>query len=193
MQHARSAVLRLVFSLALLAAVEGPRVAAQASPAPSPPAAKPRQSVHGKLQSVEKRLSALVMTADDGQRMVWKFPAPLVADAGERFKPGDSMIVIYRQLGPSTKRVTAVAFPGAASTPTYVNYSGDRVTLRSAPLGADGECSPMPADPQQEVTIPREGTAELPDGCWCCTTAGDACVPANKTGIGRALLVNCFE
>jgi hypothetical protein len=192
MQHVRSGVAGLaVFAAVLLAGVEAPRVAAQAAPSPSPAPAKPRQSVHGTLQSVEKRLSALVMTTEDGQRMVWKFPAPVVADA-QQFKPGDRMIVIYRQLGPSTKRVTAVAFPGAAATPTYVNYSCDRVTLRSAPM-VDGECSPTPTDPQQEITIPREGTAELPDGCWCCTTAGDACIPANKTGIGRALLVNCFE
>src|SRR5262245_60252417 len=104
MHHARSGLLRLaIFSVAFVAGVEAPRVAAQASPSPAPSPAsspaslRPRQSVHGKLQSVEKRLSALVMTTDDGQRMVWKFPSAVVADA-ERFKPGDHMIVIYRQV-----------------------------------------------------------------------------------------------
>jgi hypothetical protein len=188
MRAVRSSVVRI--ALAALAVAMGSRelhAAQAASPAPD----RPRKSVYGKLQSVEKRLSALVMVTDEGQRMVWKFNKELVADA-EQFKPGDRMIVIYRQLGPSTKRVTAVAFPGSASSPTYVNYSGDRVTLRSAPL-VDGACPAVAAEPLQEITIPREGTAELPDGCWCCTTAGDACTPANKTGVGRALLVNCFE
>jgi hypothetical protein len=188
MRAPRSSVVRMVLAgLALVAGAREVPAAQAASPAPD----QPRKSVYGKLQSVEKRLSALVMTTDDGKRMVWKFDKALIADA-EQFKPGQRMIVIYRQIGPSTKRVTAVAFPGAAATPTYVNYSGDRVTLRAAPL-VDGACAPVAPEPVQEITIPREGTAELPDGCWCCTTAGDACTPGNKTGVGRALLVNCFE
>jgi hypothetical protein len=185
----------VVFGLGLLMGTEPPRADAQASPAPSSPASpapsRPRKSVYGKLQSVEKRLSALVMLTDDGKRMVWKFEKALIAEA-EQFKPGDRMIVIYRQLGLSDKRVTAVAFPGTAETPTYVNLTTERVTVRSAPL-VDGACPFLGDSVVQEITIPRGGIAELADGCWCCTSAGDACVPGNKTGVGRALLANCFE
>jgi hypothetical protein len=182
-------------ALGLLLGTEPPRAAAQAAPSPAPQASaaptRARKSVYGKLQSVEKRLSALVMTTDDGQRMVWRFDKALIAEA-ERFKPGDPMIVIYRQLGPSDKRVTAVAFPGTAAVPTYVNLTTDRVTVRSAPF-VDGACPLINDGPLQEITIPRGGVVEVADACWCCTTAGDACVPANKTGVGRALLANCFE
>jgi hypothetical protein len=179
----------VVFGLGLAVGGESSRAAAQASPSPAP--ARPKKSVYGKLQSVEKRLSALVMVADDGQRLVWKFEKDLITEA-EQFKPGDAMIVIYRQLGPSTKRVTAVAFPGTATTPTYVNLTSERVTLRSAPL-VDGACGLLSEGPVHEITIPRGGIAEVADGCWCCASAGDACVPGNKTGVGRALLANCFE
>jgi hypothetical protein len=181
----------VVFGLGLLLATEPPPAAGQASPVPPSPPARPRTSVYGKLQSIEKRLSALVMLTDDGQRMVWRFDQALVAEA-EAFKPGDPMIVIYRQLGPSDKRVTAVAFPGTASTPTYVNLTTERVTVRSAPF-VEGACPLINENPVQEVTIPRGGIAEVADGCWCCASAGDACVPSNKTGVGRALLANCFE
>jgi hypothetical protein len=177
----------VVFGLGLAVGDEPSRAAAQASP--SPP--RPKKSVYGKLQSIDKRLGALVMVADDGQRLAWKFESALIAEA-EQFKPGDSMIVIYRQLDLSDKRVTAVAFPGTATTPTYVNLTGERVTVRSAPL-VDGACGLLSEGPFQEITIPRGGIAELADGCWCCASAGDSCVPGNKTGVGRALLANCFE
>ncbi len=178
-----------VLVLGLGASGEPSRAAAQPSPSPAPD--RPKKSVYGKLKSVEKRLSALVMVSDEGQRLVWKFEKEVIAEA-EQFKPGDRMIVIYRQLGPSDKRVTAVAFPGTAATPTYVNLTNERVTVRTAPLVGES-CGLLSEGPVYEITIPRGGIAEVADGCWCCASAGDACVPGNKTGVGRALLANCFE
>jgi hypothetical protein len=180
----------VVVAIGLTVGGEPPRVAAQAPPVATPPS-RPRTSVYGKLQSVENGLSALVMMADDGQRLVWRFDKDLVTEAGQ-FKRGDPMIVVYRQLGPSDKRVTAVAFPGSAAVPTYVNLTRERVTVRSAPY-VDGACPALNEGPVQEITIPRGGIAELADGCWCCAAAGDACTPSTKTGVGRALLANCFE
>ena len=84
----------LVFGLGLAVGGESSRAASQASPSPAP--ARPKKSVYEELQSVEKRLSALVMVADDGQRLVWKFEKDLITEA-EQFKPGDAMIVIYRR------------------------------------------------------------------------------------------------
>src|SRR6185295_15992249 len=120
--------------LALLFSAPAPEVAAQASPAP----ARPHKSVYGKLSSVDRSLNGVIMRSDDGQKLAWRFDKRVIAEAA-KFKPGDPMIVIYRQIGPSEKRVTAVAFPGAAATPTYVNSSGGRVLLRSSPQ-VDGAC-----------------------------------------------------
>jgi len=101
------------------------------------------------------------------------------------------MIVIYRQTRPNEKVVTAVAFPGAAATPIYVNVTGSRVALRSGPA-TDGACSEN-AGPVNESTIPADGLAEISDACWCCAPAGDSCAPTTKSGLGRAILVQCFK
>ena len=73
-----------------------------------------------------------VAMTDSGERLAWRFSEAVVEEAA-RFKPGDPMIVIYRLIGAKDKRVTALAFPGSASTPTYVNTTGTRVELRSSP------------------------------------------------------------
>jgi hypothetical protein len=64
--------------------------------------------------------------------------------------------------------------------------------VRSAPL-VDGACGAADPAAVQETTIPRGGFAEVTDGCWCCATADKSCTPGNKSGIGLALLVSCFE
>lgn len=174
--------------LGLLMSGEAPRVAAQA-PAPAP---SPKKSVYGKLESVDKQLNGLFMRSDDNRRLAWRFDRPVIAEMDRFAKPGDAMIVIYRQTSPNEKRVTAIAFPGAASAPTYVNLTGDRVVLRSAPM-VDGACSNTNPDAVQETVIPRDGRAETAEACWCCASADETCTPANKTGLGRALLVGCFE
>jgi hypothetical protein len=103
------------------------------------------------------------------------------------------MIVIYRQISPSDKRVTAVAFPGTAKMPTYVNMTGWKVTLRSSPM-VGGVCSQTPGlAPISESIIPTDGRAEVMEACWCCAPAGEACTPSNKSGLGQALLVKCFQ
>jgi len=113
-------------------------VASQA-PAESKPA--PTKSVYGKLLSVDKALNNVLMTEDGGAQLAWRFDAAVIAEAA-RFKAGDPLIVIYRQIGPGAKdkRVTAIAFPGSARSPIYVNMTGDRVALRSA-AGVDGKCN----------------------------------------------------
>jgi hypothetical protein len=71
------------------------------------------------------------MTEDSGAQLAWRFDASIVAEA-DKFKPGDPVIVIYRQIGPGPKdkRVTAIAFPGSAKAPIYVNMTSDRVVAQ---------------------------------------------------------------
>jgi hypothetical protein len=44
-----------------------------------------------------------------------------------------------------------------------------------------------------ESLIPDGGVAEVLEACWCCAVPGESCTPGNKSGQGRALLVNCFK
>lgn len=154
----------------------------------APPAHK---SVYGKLESVERSRNSAIMRSDGGERLVWRFSAPVMSELAH-FKPGDRMIVIYRQLSPNEKRVTAVAFPGAADTALYVNMTDSSVVLRSAP-NTDGVCGKAGAGPVDETTIPSSGRAEAAGACWCCASAGETCSPGNKTGLGKAFLVGCFK
>src|SRR5262249_29786911 len=134
----------------------------------------------------------LLMMADDGKRLVWRFDGPVIEEVS-RFKPGDPVIVIYRQLAHNEKRVTAIAFPGTASSPIYVNLTGSRVVVRSAPM-ANGVCTPQPKDvAAQDTSVPSGGLAEVLDACWCCAPGGQSCSPGTKAGLGRAILVQCFE
>jgi hypothetical protein len=174
--------------LALFLGAPASPAAAQASADTS---TRTHKSVRGKLQSIDKSLNRVVMKSDTGERLAWKFDAAVIAQAA-RFKPGDPMIVIYRQLGPSEKRVTALAFPDTASAPTYVNTTGSRVVLRSAPA-VGGICGRPDAGPVSESTIPPGGRAEALEACWCCAPAGEACNPGNKSGGGQAILVQCFK
>jgi hypothetical protein len=175
------------FLLGLLAGPSAPRAGAQA-PAEPP---RPHKSVYGKLAGVDKSRSGIVMKSDAGERLSWRFDAAVIAEAA-RFKPGDPMIVIYRQIAPNQKRVTALAFPGSATTPLYVNTTGSRVVVRSRPA-VNGECGGPGAGSVSEATIPSGGVAEVLEACWCCAVPGESCNPGNKSGRGRALLVQCFE
>jgi hypothetical protein len=181
------AVSSVAILLGLSLAAPSPRAAAQA-PAEAP---RPHKSVYGKLASVDKSRNGIVMKSDAGERLAWRFDAAVIAEAA-RFKPGDAMIVIYRQIAPNEKRVTALAFPGAASTPIYVNTTGSRVVVRSGPA-VDGACGQPNAGPISEATIPSGGLAEVLEACWCCAVPGESCTPGNKSGLGRALLVQCFK
>lgn len=170
----------------LLAAASSRVVVAQSAGDPSA-----KKSVYGKLESVDPSLNGAFMRSDQGKRLAWRFDKKVIAEM-KRFHPGDPMIVIYRQISPNEKRVTAVAFPGSAETPVYVNLTGSRVLLRSAPM-KDGVCGGPDAGPVVDSLIPDGGRAEAPDACWCCSTSDGTCNPANKTGKGIALLSQCFE
>ena len=179
---------RWVVAIGLLG-LAAPRPRAEAQALAGPPA--PQKSVYGTLESVNTSLNGAFMKAKTGERLAWRFEAAVVAELA-RFKPGDPMIVIYRQITPTEKRVTAVAFPGTATTPLYVNMTGSRVMLRSAP-NTGGVCGQPDAGPVTDATIPNGGTGEATDACWCCAPAGESCIPGNKTGQGKAILVSCFE
>ena len=171
---------------------DAPAPAAAASPDPTiPDPSRPHKSVYGKLAAVDKTLNGVAMTTDAGERVAWRFNPQVVAEAA-RFKPGDRMIVIYRQIASNEKRVTALAFPGSAASPLYVNTTGSRVTVRSA-AAVEGVCGTPDAGRVTESVIPAGGMAEVLEACWCCAAAGESCTPGNKSGNGRALLVHCFE
>lgn len=195
----------LAVALALTLGGPAPRAAAQAPPAPEaavphpqgspdptvPDPTRPHKSVYGKLSVIDKSLNGVAMTTDTGERLAWRFN-PRVVEEAAQFKPGDRMIVIYRQIASNEKRVTALAFPGSAKTPIYVNTTGQRVLVRSvAPV--DGVCGQPGEGKVTEAVIPDGGIAEVLEGCWCCATDGESCTPGNKSGNGRALLVHCFQ
>ena len=176
------------------------RAAAQAEPAPASPApaspaaadtGRPQKSVYGTLLSVDKPLNGVIMKTKEGKRMAWRFERAVVEELA-KFRIGDPMIVIYRQIASNEKRVTAVAFPGTAATPIYVNMTGSRILVRSSAF-VDGRCGTPEPGPISESTIPIGGMAEVNEGCWCCAVLGESCTPGNKSGNGRALLVQCFK
>lgn len=158
--------------------------------APAQDAARPHKSVYGTLERVDDSQNSVVMKSDSGERLAWRFEPAVIAEAA-RFKPGAKVIVIYRQISATEKRVTALAFPDAAAKPTYVNLTRESVVLRSAPASG-GSCEQPTAGPVSESTIPPGGRAEALEACWCCALAGGACSTATKAGAGKALLVQCF-
>ncbi len=92
-------VASLVSGAGLLLCGPALRVSAQApsqAPAAAAAPAPPTKSVYGKLLSVDTTLSNVLMTEDGGAKLAWHFDAPVIAEAA-RFKPGDPLIVIYRQ------------------------------------------------------------------------------------------------
>jgi hypothetical protein len=183
--RARSGGVVLVATLFLAAAGAG------SAPQGASDDARPPKSVYGKLQRVDKVKDAVFMKSDAGENLAWRFDKRVIAEAAA-FQPGDPMIVIYRLLPKNVKRVTALAFPGKEQTPTYVNLTGSRVVLRSAPA-VDGACEKAGGGSVTESVIPEDGRAEAMEACWCCTVAGQTCSPTTKTGVGRAFLVQCFE
>jgi hypothetical protein len=156
----------------------------------APPSRVAFETVHGKLEMVNESVNGVAVVSDDGKRMAWQLDKKVIAQL-KAFKPGDPVVVIYRVRG-AGKAVTAIAFPGAAATPVYVNTSGERVELVSGPM-VDGACGKPAEASIHRTTIPTGGRAETADACWCCAPAGQACVPSNRTGLGQAFLVHCYE
>lgn len=178
---------------ALWALLPGGGALVLAAQAETPAAPPPKKSVYGKLERLDKPLNGLIMRADDDRRLAWQFDPKVIAEVERTSKPGDAIIVIYRQISANEKRVTAIAFPGTAKAPTYVNLTGERVVVRSAPM-VEGACGQAEPTAVRETRIPAEGRAEIAEACWCCTLADEkTCQPGNKTGLGRALLIGCFE
>jgi hypothetical protein len=166
-----------------------PLVADEPSPAPVPAVA--HKSVRGTLQGVDKTARGVRMTTDDGKQVAWRFGSAVIAEVA-KLPAGAPMIVIYRQTASNEKRVTAVAFPGTASKPTYVNLTGERIVFRSAAMVGDS-CTTPAEGPVNESIVPDGGRAEVDAGCWCCAPFGNACTPGNKSGAGLAYLDRCFE
>ena len=139
---------------------------------------------------MNESVNGVAVVSDDGQRMAWQFDKAVIEKL-KGFKPGDPVVVIYRERG-SDKAVTAIAFPGAAASPVYVNTTGQRVDLVSGPM-VNGVCGQPAETPPHATTLPTGGRAETADACWCCAPAGRTCTPANKTGLGMAFLTRCYE
>jgi hypothetical protein len=148
------------------------------------------RTVHGKVEMINESVNAVAVISDQGQRMAWQFDKAVIAQLAD-FKVGDPVVVIYRQRG-ADKAVTAIGFPGKAATPLYINTTGHRVELVSGPM-AGGACGQSADTPVNRTTIPTGGRAETSDACWCCAPAGKACMPSNKTGLGQAFLIHCYE
>jgi hypothetical protein len=188
------------WAVLLVLAFGGPLAAqsAPAAPAAAPAAAaapdsgRPQKSAYGTMSAIDKSLSAVAMKTREGKKLAWRFPPRVIDEILTNFKIGDPMIVIYRQISPSEKRVTAVAFPGSAATPIYVNTTGSRVIVRTSPM-VGGACGTPDPGPISESMLPADGLAEVQEACWCCAVDGESCVPGNKSGNGRAFLVTCFK
>lgn len=153
---------------------------------------RPQTSVRGTLVVVNHVSNTVIMKSDKGENLSWRFEADVIKEV-EKFEEGTRVIVIYRDLPSGVKRVTALAFPGIEQAPTYVNMTGGRITLRSAPF-LDGECdgylNRAPEDAGSH--IPQGGRAEVLEDCWCCSVSGESCYTTTKSGVGRAYLVQCF-
>jgi hypothetical protein len=169
----------------LLPGVNAPRAAAQSTA----PGGLATRTVYGKLEMVNESVNGVSLVSDEGQRMAWQFDKTVI-ERLKGFKPGDPVVVIYRERG-GGKAVTAIAFPGKAATPIYVNTSGERVELVSGPM-VGGACGQTADTPVNRTSIPPDGRAETQDACWCCAPAGQACVPSNRTGLGQAFLIHCY-
>jgi hypothetical protein len=182
---------RTVSGTVVLAAVLGLGGGARGLAQDTDEAARPPKSVYGKLERVDQIRNTVIMDADTGEKLEWRFDKKVVAEAAA-FGAGDPMIVIYRLLPTGVKRVTALAFPGKEDTPTYVNMTGDRVVLRSAPA-VEGACDKAGGGAVSESVIPASGRAQVMEACWCCAVSGETCEPTTKSGPGRAFLVQCFK
>jgi hypothetical protein len=152
------------------------------------------RSIDGTLERVDTGLNGVILQGSDGKRYAWQLRAPVIKEAA-RFKPGDRMWVIYRQIGPSERAVTALGFPGSEEKPVYINATGERIVLRTGPL-ANGTCGPAAPDQVKTQEVPTGSTFVEEGDCWCCATKGKSCEPANRShdpnGTGRIILARCF-
>jgi hypothetical protein len=184
----RAAFLLLAVDIAL----GSPADRATAQPVPNAPIVT--QSIEGTIESIDEQLGGIILKGSDGKRHAWRLQAPVLKEAA-RYKPGDWVWMIYRQLGHSERAVTALGFPGTQEKPVYVNATGDTVVLRTGPY-TEGACRALPLEQVTDYDV-RPGS-EVTDTapCWCCATRGKQCDLANRSfdehGTGRIVLARCF-
>jgi hypothetical protein len=184
---------RLAFALLAVVVALGSR-ADRAAAQPVPNAPLVYQSIQGTIESVDQQLGGIIIRGSDGKRHAWRLQAPVLKEAA-RYKTGDWVWMIYRQLGPSERAVTALGFPGTQEKPVYVNATSETVVLRTGPY-TEGACRAVPLDKttDHEVRAGAELVDEAP--CWCCATRGKQCDLANRSfdehGTGRIVLARCF-
>jgi hypothetical protein len=187
----RTRALAVALVASALLALPAARSAEQAAK-PTGDSGRPHKSVYGTLQRIDTSLNAVFLKEDSGKVMAWQVGKAVIEEA-KAMPPGTPLVVIYRQISSNEKKVTAIAFPGTASSPIYVNTTGAGVTIRSGPM-TGGVCGGPAGDATvNQSTIPMGGRAEVLDACWCCTSRGESCVPSNKSGNGTAYLVSCFQ
>jgi hypothetical protein len=169
------------------------RLAAQA-PTPRPLASG---TMTGTLLTVDKPLSGLIIKTEAGQQMAWRLDRSVIEQVA-RFKRGDRIYVIYRELGGGDRAVTAVGFPGSEKKPVYVNATGHTVRLRTGPY-VENACSGYRESTQVgQFRLPRGSTTEDEAPCWCCSSIEQTCEPANRAyapsdqATGRIVLSRCF-
>jgi hypothetical protein len=150
-----------------------------------------RTSISGVLDRVVTRQDGVILKTEDGRRLGWKLPAPVIEEAA-KFEPGSPMWVIYRKRDTADQAVTALGFPGVEDKPVYVNASGYNVVLRTGPA-VDGQCgAESPGNMAEYKLSPGLVTEDL-NACWCCAPSAERCAPANQSGNGRIILAQCFR
>jgi hypothetical protein len=150
-----------------------------------------RTSVSGVLDQVVTKHDGVILKTDDGRRLGWKLPAPVIQEAA-KFEPGSPMWVIYRQRDTADQAVTALGFPGVEDKPVYVNATGNNVVLRTGPE-VGGECGAETRGNMAEYKLSPGRVTEDLNPCWCCAPAAERCAPANRSGNGRIVLAQCFR
>ena len=148
-------------------------------------------SVHGVLDQLIPKRSGIVLKTEDGRRLGWQLPAPVIAEAS-KFELGSSMWVIYRQRDQADQAVTALGFPGVADKPVYVNATGFNIVLRTGPT-VDGKCGTETQGKMMDYKLSKGlETVDL-NPCWCCAPSEERCSPTNQSGNGRIVLAQCFR
>jgi hypothetical protein len=202
MQRARGRTTATIVALALgLVAGAG---SGHARPAPQGSEPKPlvSGSISGTLVTVDQRLNGVILRTASGEKIAWKLDPSVIAEAA-KFKAGDRLWIIYRQRGPGDRAVTALGFPTVAPRPIYINATGGDVVLRTGPM-AGGACQGVPEASQvREFRLPKSGTTEGVNPCWCCAASDQTCQPANRAyepatisgapgPTGTIILARCF-
>jgi hypothetical protein len=73
------------------------------------------KTVHGKVEMINPSVNAVAVIADDGHRMAWQFDEAVIEKL-KAFKPGDAVVVIYRERGSDKLRTTNILSGGQAET-----------------------------------------------------------------------------